>query len=348
MTHPPRIANAPCSWGVIGGEGPALGYERMLDELVAAGYHGTELGDHGFMPTDPARLRDELRSRGLTLLGGFVGVELRRPGVVAEARDEVLEVARLMAATETSARRPLLILADANGRDGVRSLHAGRIEPAQALPPDELRRFARQAEEIARIVEGDTGLATAFHPHGAGWIETPDEVEALLAHTDAHLIGLVFDTAHHVYGCGVPDDGAQAASGIERFWGRIRTVHVKDCSAEVAARARRRLGLRACGARRPLLRARSGQRGLHGGAANARPPRLRRLAHGRAGRVPRHGDAVRERSAQPGATGGLGRRLTATVSRAPRAASGWSPAPRRSTGSGRASRRPAEAGRRGR
>jgi inosose dehydratase len=38
---------------VIGGEGPALGYERMLDELVAAGYHGTELGDHGFMPTDP-------------------------------------------------------------------------------------------------------------------------------------------------------------------------------------------------------------------------------------------------------------------------------------------------------
>jgi inosose dehydratase len=238
MTHPPKIANAPCSWGVIGGEGPALGYERMLDELVAAGYHGTELGDHGFMPTDPGRLRDALRSRGLTLLGGFVGVELRRPGVVAEARGEVLEVARLMAATETSVRRPLLILADANGRDGVRSLHAGRIAPAQALPPDELRRFARQAEEIARTVEGETGLATAFHPHGAGWIETPDEVEALLARTDAELIGLVFDTAHHVYGCGLPDDGAQAVSGIERFWGRIRTVHVKDCSAEIAARAR--------------------------------------------------------------------------------------------------------------
>jgi inosose dehydratase len=238
MTHAPKIANAPCSWGVIGGEGPALGYERMLDELVAAGYHGTELGDHGFLPTDPARLRDELRPRGLTLLGGFVGVELRRPGVVGEARDGVLAVARLMAATETSTRRPLLILADDNGRDPVRSLHAGRIDPTHALPSDELRRFARQAEELARTVAGETGLATAFHPHGAGWIETPDEVEALLARTDPDLIGLVFDTAHHVYGCGVPDDGGLAASGIERFWGRIRTVHVKDCSAEVAARAR--------------------------------------------------------------------------------------------------------------
>jgi inosose dehydratase len=240
MTHrrAPRIANAPCSWGVIGGSGPATGFERMLDELVAAGYHGTELGDYGYMPTDPARLRAALEARGLTLLGGFVGVELRRPGIVAEARDEVLRVARLMAAAASQARAPLLILADADGRDPVRTLHAGRIAPSQALPAPDLRRFARQAEEVARVVLGETGLATAFHPHAGGWIETPDEVDALLALTDPDLVGLVFDTAHHVYGCGVPDDGGRAAAGIERFWGRIRTVHLKDCDPDVAARAR--------------------------------------------------------------------------------------------------------------
>jgi inosose dehydratase len=236
---PPPIANAPCSWGVIGGSGPAIGYERMLDELVAAGYHGTELGDYGFMPTDAARLRLELERRDLTLLGGFVGVDLSRPGIVAGARDEVLRVARLMATAASPGRAPLLILADADGRDPVRARHAGRISPEQALPAVDLRRFARQAEEVARLVQGETGLATAFHPHGGGWIETPDEVEALLALTDPDLIGLVFDTAHHVYGCGVPDDGGLAPAGIERFWGRIRTVHLKDCSPDVAARARR-------------------------------------------------------------------------------------------------------------
>jgi len=235
--RPARIANAPCSWGVIGG-GPAVGGERMLDELVAAGYHGTELGDYGFLPTDPALLRASLERRGLTLLGGFVGVELHRADAVSEARGEVLRVARLMAAAAPSGRRPLFILADADGRDPVRALHAGRIGPEQALSGDDLRRFAERAEEVARWVAGETGLATAFHPHGGGWIETPDEVDALLSATDPDLIGLVFDTAHHVYGSGVPDPGDLAAAGIDRFWGRIRTVHLKDCAADVAARAR--------------------------------------------------------------------------------------------------------------
>ncbi len=52
-----RIANAPCSWGSWSSrdsKGTAIGYEQMLDELVDTGYHGTELGDWGYMPTDAA------------------------------------------------------------------------------------------------------------------------------------------------------------------------------------------------------------------------------------------------------------------------------------------------------
>ena len=49
-----RIANAPCSWGVIEGiDGSRAGWIRVVDEMSAAGYVGTELGDWGFMPTDP-------------------------------------------------------------------------------------------------------------------------------------------------------------------------------------------------------------------------------------------------------------------------------------------------------
>lgn len=240
MTSTPRarIANAPCSWGVIGGAEPAIPGARMLDELVAAGYAGTELGDLGFLPTEAVPLRAELEARDLTLLGGFTAVELRRPGVVHEARAVVLRVAKLMADAELGERRPLLILADDSGRDPVRARHAGRIRPDQALPDEDLRRFARHVDELALIVHEEAGLATAFHPHAAGWIETPDEVERLLERTDPERVGLVFDTAHHVYGCGVPDDGTLAADGVARFWGRIRTVHLKDCSAELAARAR--------------------------------------------------------------------------------------------------------------
>ena len=63
---PMHLANAPCSWGVLEFEAdrqrtPA-GYAQVLDEIRETGYVGTELGDWGFMPTDPGRLRGR-RSR---------------------------------------------------------------------------------------------------------------------------------------------------------------------------------------------------------------------------------------------------------------------------------------------
>ena len=54
------IGNAPCSWGTLefeGTRGEQIGFGRMLDELAETGYTGTELGDWGYMPTDPAALR---------------------------------------------------------------------------------------------------------------------------------------------------------------------------------------------------------------------------------------------------------------------------------------------------
>ena len=72
-----RIANAPCSWGVIEGiDGSRAGWIRVVDEMSAAGYVGTELGDWGFMPTDPDVLQAELDRRGLALVGSWVSVTL--------------------------------------------------------------------------------------------------------------------------------------------------------------------------------------------------------------------------------------------------------------------------------
>ena len=80
-----KIANAPCSWGVLEFdlEGQAAGYVQVLDEMVETRYQGTELGDWGFMPTDPAQLKQEIHGRGLTLLGAFVPVMLKDPAAHA-------------------------------------------------------------------------------------------------------------------------------------------------------------------------------------------------------------------------------------------------------------------------
>ena len=62
-----KIANAPCSWGALEFdlEGEAPGHVQVLDEIAETGYAGTELGDWGFMPTDPQNLEQEIHGRNL-------------------------------------------------------------------------------------------------------------------------------------------------------------------------------------------------------------------------------------------------------------------------------------------
>src|ERR1700712_1352240 len=116
MTNQINIANAPCSWGALEFEGmqsEQIGYSQMLDELRATGYRGTELGDWGFMPTDPAELRAELAQRELRMVGAFVPVALKDPGAHTAGAADALRVARLLAAvmdTQPDAYRPFIIL----------------------------------------------------------------------------------------------------------------------------------------------------------------------------------------------------------------------------------------------
>jgi inosose dehydratase len=235
-----RVANAPCSWGTLEGrDDGGIPYPQMLDELAETGYAGTELGDLGFLPVKPALLEAELESRSLTLLGAFEGVNLRSGDALKAALPRIKQIAQLLARTQDSGRAPFFILADENGRDPVRELNAGRVTPAQGLSSSEWRTFAANAGEVARIVGGETGLATLFHAHCAGFVETPDETARLLDLTDADLLNLVFDTGHYVYGTGQDDtDGLLALQGLERFWERVSYVHFKDCDAQVARQAR--------------------------------------------------------------------------------------------------------------
>ena len=237
------IANAPCSWGALEFaelEGDSVGYEQMLDELQAAGYVGTELGDWGFMPTDPAALRGELERRCLGLAGGFVPVALADANAHGPGEAHALRVARLLATVGGDAsanRQPVLVLADANGTDPARTRNAGRIRPELGLSARRWQTFVRGAERIARAVRDVTGLQTAFHHHCAGYVETPDEIARFLELTDPSLIGLTFDTGHYAYGSGTTDP-ASVPTGLECFGDRVRHVHVKDCDPQVAARAR--------------------------------------------------------------------------------------------------------------
>ncbi|MCG8350524.1 MAG: TIM barrel protein [Chloroflexales bacterium] len=236
------IGNAPCSWGTLEFEGMAeqrIGYEQMLDELVETGYTGSELGDWGFMPTEPATLQAELKKRNLAMNGAFVPVALKNLDAHAPGEATALRTARLLAAVSANqAVKPFLVLADDNGQaDPMRTRNAGRVTPAMGLPASEWRIFAQGAERIARAVRDETGLRTVFHHHCAGYVETPAEIACLLELTDPSLLGLVFDTGHYAYGAGA--DGCKTViDGLDCFAERIWYLHFKDCNPHVAQQAR--------------------------------------------------------------------------------------------------------------
>jgi inosose dehydratase len=228
-----KIANAPCSWGALEFDlqGKAATYDQVLDEMKATGYSGTELGDWGFMPTEPAELRRELDKRNLSLLGAFVPVALKDVNSHKKGEEAALKVARLLA--EVAGDRPLIVLADENGKVPERTKNAGRVTPEMGLTEAEWQVYAAGAEQIAGRVKKETGLRLVFHHHCAGYVETPAEVTKLLALTDPKLVGLCLDTGHFRFAGGDP------LTFLQENAGRVWHVHFKDCQPEVAAQSRK-------------------------------------------------------------------------------------------------------------
>ena len=239
-----RIANAPCSWGSLefeGLDGQAIPYDQMLDELKGTGYLGTELGDWGYMPTEPERLHEELARRNLVMLGAFVPVALKDADAHEAGIAESVKIARLLADVARMGgyeKSPFLALADDNGTDAVRTANAGRATAEMSLSDGQWAVFARGAESVARQVKSQTGLRTVFHHHCAGFVERPDEVARLLDMTDPDLLGLVFDTGHYAYGSG-SNTPEIVLEGLDLFAERIWYMHFKDCDPNVADIARR-------------------------------------------------------------------------------------------------------------
>ena len=228
-----KIANAPCSWGVLEFEleGKSLGYEQVLNEIAESGYEGTELGDWNFMPTDPKHLNEEVSKRNLDMLGAFVPVALLNEAAHAEGIERALKTAGLM--YNAGYTNAFIVLADDNGTVAVRTNNAGRIKKEHLLTDEQYKTIAKGADALAAAVKEKYAMRTVFHHHGGGYVETPEEIDKLLENTNPALLGLCFDTGHYRLGGGV-----NPLAALEKYYDRVWHVHFKDFNPAVADQAR--------------------------------------------------------------------------------------------------------------
>ncbi len=222
-----QIANAPCSWGALEFEleGKSLGFNEVLDEMVETGYAGTELGDWGFMPTNPQELQEVLNNKRIQLLGAFVPVALANVEAHQKGIELALKTAGLM--FDAGFKNAFIVLADENGSVEERTKNAGRINNGMSLNSEQWKIFAKGAEAVAHAVKEKYGMRTVFHHHCAGYVETPMEVAKLMSLTDPSLLGLCLDMGHYAFGGGDPEEA------LEKYYDRIWHVHFKDYCPKV-------------------------------------------------------------------------------------------------------------------
>lgn len=221
-----RIGNAPCSWGVEFADDPRNPpWRQVLADCAAAGYRGIELGPVGYMPEDPAILRDALAETGLALIGGVVFRPFHDPAKWDEVWDAAQRTCRALVA---HGARHLVLIDSISPR---RAATAGRWSAAEKMSIDEWTAFRDRIAHVARLGTLDHGLTVGIHAHAAGFVDFEPELEWLLDEIDSDILKLCFDTGHHSYA------GYDPVAFLRRHVGRVSYMHFKDIDPVVKADA---------------------------------------------------------------------------------------------------------------
>ncbi|MEX1296423.1 MAG: TIM barrel protein [Candidatus Limnocylindrales bacterium] len=210
-----RIAGGPITWGVTGS--PETSYQmdrdRVVREMAQAGLSATELGPDGFLPADPALLREYVSQRGLRIAGGFVPAVLHRQERFEADLDYFERASRQLAAVDGG----VLVV----GPD----THLADLDTSIELDEPEWQTLVRNLGRLQQLAASHA-LRTALHPHWGMSIERAAHVERVM---DASDVELCLDTGHLFLG------GADPVEIARRAPQRVAHVHLKDVRADLAA-----------------------------------------------------------------------------------------------------------------
>jgi inosose dehydratase len=224
---PMRIGNAPVSYGVYGAEAGGAGTSPLdlLATVAAGGYEGSELGPPGFFGS-PEETAAAFAASKLAAIGGYVPVHFALDDdVVARDFAGLEQTCRELAACGGGG---LVVLADEGSQELLGNPARPFDDRSLALDGAAWRRLAGLTAR-AMDVAGGYGLRTSFHPHISTYVESPWEVEWLLALTDVRL---TLDIGH------IELAGGDAVRCLRAWRARINHVHIKDVRKDVLAAAK--------------------------------------------------------------------------------------------------------------
>jgi inosose dehydratase len=191
--------------------GADITLERCLDEAAQIGFDGIEKGHK--MPLTPEGIVSTLGVRGLAYVSGWHSLNLLTQTVEEEkaAMQPYLDLLKAVGS------KVIIVCETSNaihGNDRV------GLASRPRLPASDWPAFGAGIEALAAFSAAQ-GITLVYHHHMGTVVESPEEIDALMAHTGPHT-HLLFDTGHCYFGGGDP------ATVAAKHMARVRHIHAKN------------------------------------------------------------------------------------------------------------------------
>ncbi|WP_017777727.1 myo-inosose-2 dehydratase [Paraburkholderia kururiensis] len=220
-----RIGINPLSW--MNDDLPSLGGETPLDVALTEGrrigYEGFELGNK--FPREPQALKTLLAQYDLALVSGWYSGQLARHSVEEE-------IAAVGPHLELLAKNGATVMVYGEVADTIQGAPKPLYQRPRFFSAAQWDAYAERLDAFARYTLSH-GVRVAYHHHMGAYVETPADVDNLMART-SDAVGLLFDTGHITFAGGDP------IAVLDKYIDRVCHVHCKDVRPAVVKLARNR------------------------------------------------------------------------------------------------------------
>lgn len=196
--------------------------DRILREAGREiGFDGIENGHR--WPDDPLELKTLLAEYGLRFISGWYSTHLLTRSVA----EEIAAVGPHLARLKANGCAVCIVCECSNTVHG--DPHVA-VNDRPRLSADQMAEFGSRMEEFAAWMAGQ-GVTLVYHHHMGTVVESPEEIDALMAATGP-ATHLLFDAGHCTFGGGDPE------AVLRRHAGRVAHFHAKNIRRPVTERVR--------------------------------------------------------------------------------------------------------------
>ncbi len=201
--------------------GAHISLDQCLDETAKIGFDGIEKG-HKF-PQDPDGLKAVLEPRGLRYVSGWHSLNLLTHSIEEEkaAMQPALDLLKAMGS------KVIIVCETSNAIHGADDT---AVNARPKLADADWKAFGAGVEALAAHAAAQ-GITLVYHHHMGTIVESPEEIDKLMAHTGPHA-KLLLDTGHCLFGGGNPEELAK------KHMGRVGHIHAKNVRPVIAKQVR--------------------------------------------------------------------------------------------------------------